>query len=90
MKTVEVKNFLEEVWENIGWEGMEMALYADGDSQIRQEGNTGEDEDEIVFKIALSSSYWNDSQYVDENNEKIENEKEAFMDDMKTELTAFL
>ena len=61
MKNEIIKSLAEEVWENILWEGMESVLYSDGDIWTRQQGSTGVDEDEIIFKVDLSPDNWVDS-----------------------------
>ena len=49
------------IFENIGCDGREAIVYADGDYGVRQIGSTGEDEDLIIAKINLSGYYWNDT-----------------------------
>ena len=86
-----VRNFVEEIWENLTWEGMEAVLYRDGDTFTRQEGSTGTDEDEIVYSVSLSSSYWGESYALNFNQEteeyeKDETMKEEFIDDIADEI----
>jgi hypothetical protein len=77
----------EEIIENIGWDGMELIVYSDGYSTIRQEGSFGEDEDQIIAKVPLSEWYWSDTiaSWVGDSSE-IENlplaNRQDFIDDV--------
>ena len=51
----------EEIIENIGWDGMELIVYSNWDSSIRQEGSFGEDEDQVIIQVPLSKWYWSDT-----------------------------
>ncbi|MDN6718489.1 MAG: hypothetical protein L0L51_07850 [Lactococcus lactis] len=90
MKQEDLKNFLEEVWSNITWEGMEAVLYKDGDNWTRQGGSRGEDENDIVYKLPLSFSYWGDSYFItkDEDDEPVKDEsmKKDFVEDMGSQI----
>lgn len=85
-----IKNFLEEVWENITWEGMEVVLYKDGDNWTRQQGSRGVDEDEVIYTLPLSLDYWADSyfMYRDEDGDVVKDEtmKKDFMEDMESQI----
>ena len=92
MKKEQVRNFVEkEIWENLIWEGMEAILYKDGETWTRQEGSTGTDEDDIIYKVPLSSTYWGESYSLawdKEEEEWIKDEtmKEDFIDDIADEI----
>lgn len=90
LTTKDIKNFLEEVWNNINWEGMEAVLYKDGDNWTRQEGAIGIDENEIIYTLPLSFSYWGDSYFMyrneDEDVVKDETMKKDFMEDMESQI----
>ncbi|QXN86275.1 hypothetical protein KV134_08680 [Tetragenococcus halophilus] len=81
-----VKNFLEEVWENITWEGMETVLYKDGDNWTRQQGSQGIDEEDVIYTLPLDLNYWADSyfMYQDEDGNVVKDEtiKKDFKMDM--------
>lgn len=86
-----IKTFVkEEIWENIIWEGMEAILYNDGDTWTRQEGSTGIDEDDIIYKVPLSFYYWSDSYVLAKNEDedlvKDESMKEYFINDMTNQI----
>lgn len=85
-----IKNFLEEVWENITWEGMETVLYKDGDNWTRQEGSVGIDEEDVIYKLPLDLNYWADSYFMyrneDEDVVKDETMKKDFMEDMESQV----
>ncbi|MDN6409503.1 MAG: hypothetical protein L0J76_05280 [Tetragenococcus halophilus] len=85
-----IKNFVEEVWNNINWEGMEAVLYKDGDNWIRQQGSRGVDEEDIVYTLPLSFSYWGDSYFMyrneDEDVVKDQSMKECFVEDIETQV----
>lgn len=85
-----IKNFLEEVWENIAWEGMETVLYKDGDNWTRQEGAIGIDEEDVIYKLPLDLNYWEDSyfMYRDEDEDVVKDEtmKKDFMEDMESQV----
>lgn len=85
-----IKNFLEEVWENITWEGMETVLYKDGDNWTRQEGAIGIDEEDVIYKLPLDLNYWEDSyfMYRDEDGDVVKDEamKKDFMEDMESQV----
>ena len=49
------------IFKNIGWDGMEVAIYKNGDYGVRQVGSFGEDEDLVKEKINLSGYYWSDT-----------------------------
>ena len=90
MKQEDLKNFVEEVWNNINWEGMEAVLYKDGSNWIRQQGSRGVDEEDVVYTLPLSFSYWSDSFFMclDEDDEPIKDEsmKEDFIEDMESQV----
>lgn len=55
----------EEIFDNIGWDGMEFVVLADENlevfTEIRQENSMTENfDEEVLFKQSLSSHYWND------------------------------
>lgn len=52
---------LKELYNNLGWNGMEAILLEDGSIEYRQEGSFGEYEDEIIATMPLSITYWRDS-----------------------------
>lgn len=85
-----VEKFVEnEVWKNLIREGMEAILYKSGDSWTRQEGTKGVDEDEIIYRVSLSSDYWGDSYALDyKDGEWIKDEsmKEDFIRDITEEI----
>jgi len=85
-----IKDYLNEVWENIFWNGMEIVLYEDGDHWTRQVGSYGTDEQGIVYKLPLSESYWCDSYFVTVNEDgdlvKDESMKEDFIEDMTRQI----
>ena len=86
-----VRSFVEEIWENLVWEGMEAILYKDGETFVRQEGSAGTDEDDIIYKVSLSSNYWGESYALDwdeESEEYIKDKtmKEDFIDDVTNEV----
>ena len=56
-----IQNYLEEVWDNIGWDGMEAILYRDGETFIRAIGSKGNYENEIIATLTLSEYYWADT-----------------------------
>lgn len=86
-----VMRFLEKAWDNLLWDGMEIILYKDGDSGVRQQGSFGKDEEEIAYTLSLDTSYWIDSYAVkkDEDGGMVADEdmKEDFMEEIKVELT---
>lgn len=90
MEQENIKNFLEEVWENIGWEGMEVILYKDGDNWTRQIGSMGIDEENVIYKLPLSFSYWCDSYFItkDEDDEPVKDEamKKDFVEDLESQI----
>lgn len=90
MKQEDLKNFIEEIWNNITWEGMEAVLYKDGDNFIRQQGSTGTNEDEVIYKLPLDLSYWGDSYFMSVNEDgdfiKDERVKEDFIEDMESQV----
>lgn len=81
-RPIDPEMFLAEAWDNLPWDGMETVLYVDSDCWTRQQGSTGTDEDDILYKLSLDSSYWIDSSVVnvdDEGNVAVdEDEKENF------------
>lgn len=83
--TMHIKKFLEEVWKNAFWEGMETVLYEDGHYLTRQRGSKGTDEDKIVHTISLNKEHWKGAYFVTENEEgnliKDESMKEYFIRD---------
>lgn len=85
-----IKKFLEEVWDNLFWQGMEAVLYKDGDNWIRQQGSRGVDEEDIVYTLPLSFSYWGDSYFMyrneDEDVVKDQSMKECFVEDIETQV----
>lgn len=90
MKQEDLKNFVEEIWENLFWEDMETVLYKDGDNWTRQQGSKGVDEDEIICTLPLSFSYWGDSYFItkDEDDEPVKDEamKNDFVEDMEIQI----
>ena len=86
-----VMEFLEEAWNNLLWDWMEIVLYKDGDNWIRQQGSFGEDEEEIVYTLSLDTNYWIDSYVVkkDEDDDVVTDEdmKEGFMEDIFEEIS---
>ena len=50
----------DELAENLCWDGMELAIYSDWDSAVREELHTGDDEEMVVEKIGLSEHLWRD------------------------------
>ena len=90
MKQEDLKNFLEEAWENITWKGMEIVLYKDGDNWTREEGSVGIDEEDVIYTVALDLNYWADSyfMYRDEDGDVIKDEtmKKDFLEDMEEEI----
>lgn len=85
-----IKKFLEEVWENITWEGMEVVLYKDGDNWTRQQGTRGIDEEDVIYTLPLDLNYWADSyfMYRDEDDDVVKDEsmKEDFMEYMESQV----
>lgn len=85
-----ITNYLEEVWNNITWEGMEAVLYKDGDNWIRQQGSRGVDEEDVVYTLPLSFSYWGDSYFMyrneDEDVVKDQSMKDGFIEDMESQV----
>lgn len=51
------------IFENIGWDGMEVAIYECGYYGIRPIGSFGEDEDLVKEKINVSERYWHDTMF---------------------------
>lgn len=90
----DIKRFLEEIWENLFWEGMETVLYKDGDNWTRQIGSMGIDEENVIYKLPLSFSYWGDSYFItkDEDDEPVKDEamKNDFMEDMEIQIKSDL
>lgn len=90
MKQEDLKNFVEEVWNNINWEGMEAVLYKDGSNWIRQQGSRGVDEEDVIYKLPLSFNYWADSYFMSPDDDgdivKDESMKRDFMDDMERQI----
>lgn len=90
MKQEDLKNFVEEIWGNLFWEDMETVLYKDGDNWTRQQGSKGVDEDEVVYTLPLSFSYWGDSYFItkDEDDEPVKDEamKNDFVEDMEIQI----
>lgn len=85
-----IKKYLNEVWENLFWQGMEAVLYGDGDIWVRQQGTQAWDEDDIVYKLSLSLEYWSDSFFVTVNKNgdlmKDESMREDFIEDMTRQI----
>lgn len=86
MNKEKIRQFVEnEIWENLLWENMEAVLFKDGDTWTRQEGSIAVDEENVIYTIPLSFSYWSESYAVErnENDEFIKDEtiKEEFIDD---------
>ena len=50
-----------ELFNNLGWEGMEAIIFDDGSIEYRQVGSFGEYEEEITNTIPLSITYWRDT-----------------------------
>ena len=55
-----------EMLKNIMWDGMEFYIKNDGDYGVRQIGSFGENEENVVFKKDLSTTYWQDAEEVTE------------------------
>lgn len=85
-----IKKYLNEVWDNLFWQGMEAVLYGNGDIWVRQQGTKAWDEDDIVYKLSLSLEYWSDSFFVtvNKNGDLIRDEsmKEDFIEDMTRQI----
>lgn len=85
-----IKKFLEEVWESITWEGMEVVLYKDGGNWTRQQGTRGIDEENVIYTLPLSLDYWADSYFMSPDDDgdivKDETMKEDFMKDMESQI----
>lgn len=94
MKNEITKRLAEEVWENLLWDGMEAALFEDGDVWVRQKGVVSSDEDEVIYKVDLSPHYWADSFGVEvdeEGNLSIDPEmQEEFIQVFSEETSKFL
>ena len=94
MKQENIKSFVEEAWDSIFWENMEVVLYKDGDNWTRQEGSRGEDENDIVYKLPLSYFYWCDSYFMYRNEDgdvvKDEAMKNDFVEDMEIQIKSDL
>lgn len=90
MKQENIKSFVEEAWDSIFWESMEVVLYKDGDNWTRQQGSKGVDEDEIIYKLPLSYFYWCDSYFItkDEDDEPVKDEamKKDFVEDLESQI----
>lgn len=52
---------LKDLYDNLGWNGMEAILLEDGSIEYRQEGSFGEYEDEIIATMPLVITYWRDT-----------------------------
>lgn len=52
---------LKELYNNLGWNGMEAILLEDGSIEYRQEGSFGDYEDEIIAIMPLDIDYWRDT-----------------------------
>lgn len=50
-----------ELFDNLGWEGMEAIIFDDGSIEYRQVGSFGDYEEEITKTIPLSITYWRDT-----------------------------
>lgn len=59
--TIEISQFLNEAWNDLLWNNMELVLYKDGDYTARQKGSRGTDEESIIYKLDLDTTYWADS-----------------------------
>lgn len=85
-----IKKYLNEVWDNLFWQGMEAVLYGDGDIWVRQQGAQAWDEDDIVYKLSLSLEYWSDSFFVTvkKNGDLMKDEtmKPDFIEDMTRQI----
>lgn len=85
-----IKEFVEEAWDGLFWEGMEIVLYKDGDNWTRQQGSQGSDENEIIYTLPLSLDYWADSYFMhrDEDGDVVKDEtmKLDFMEDMTNQV----
>lgn len=90
MNKENINNFVKEIWDNIAWEGMEAVLYKDGDNWTRQQGSKGIDEEDVLYKLPLSFSYWGDSYFMSPNEEgdlmKDESMKKDFIEDMTSQI----
>ena len=75
-----IDNYLEAVWENIGWDGTEAILYRDGETFIRAIGSKGNFESEIVATLTLSEYYWADT-YLYTDGELDKDMKDTFIED---------
>lgn len=82
---------LKELYNNLGWNGMEAILLEDGSIEYRQEGSFGEYEDEIIATMPLSITYWRDSlvewELYDEEKDAVKTEaEEKIIEDFIEEL----
>lgn len=84
-----IKNYLEEVWENIGWDGMEAILYRDGETFIRAIGSKGSYESEIIATLTLAEYYWANT-YLYTNDELDEDMKDTFIEEYTEWLEAVI
>ncbi|GEQ49807.1 hypothetical protein [Tetragenococcus koreensis] len=85
-----INSYLNEVWENLFWQGMEAVLYGNGDIWVRQQGTQAWDEGDIIYKLPLSLDYWGDSYFVstDEDGDLVKDEtmKPDFIEDMTRQI----
>lgn len=85
-----IKKYLNEVWDNLFWQGMEAVLYGDGDVCVRQQGSQAWDEGDIIYKLSLSLEYWSDSYFMYKNEDgdlvKDETMKPDFIEDMTRQI----
>lgn len=57
------EEIVDELSDSLCWDGMELAIYSDWDSAVREELHTGDDEGMVVEKIGLSEYLWRDVLY---------------------------
>lgn len=84
-----IKKYLNEVWDNLFWQGMEAVLYENGDVWVRQQNSNFLDED-VIYKLPLTPEYWSDSyfMYRDEDDDVVKDEtmKPDFIEDMTRQI----
>ena len=54
------EEIVDELSDSLCWDGMELAIYSNWDSAVREELHTGENEGMVVEKIGLSEHLWRD------------------------------
>lgn len=85
-----INSYLNEVWNNLFWEGMEAVLYGNGEIWVRQQGTSAWDEADILYTLPLTLDHWADSyfMYRDEDGDLMKDEsmKEDFIEDMTRQI----